>query len=112
MPVQRILRAHPDGFELLGLVGHGLLALRHPRDQEGHVEALGQIAVGRPVREQEDRVGRQPQAARSALRLLDAAKGIVAQEPELANYAPALDSDAAFFAARGEYGERFIVLRC
>ena len=42
-------------------------------------------------------------AARSALRLLDAAKGIVAQEPELANYAPALDSDAAFFAALLEY---------
>ncbi len=68
MPVQRVPRAHPDGLELLGLVGHGLLALRHARDQEGHVEAPGQVAVGRPVREQEDRVGGQPEAARGALR--------------------------------------------
>lgn len=58
---------------------------------------MGQTAWGRTLLENAGR------AARSALRLLDAAKGIVAQEPELANYAPALDSDAAFFAALLEY---------
>lgn len=60
-------------------------------------QPLGQTAWGRTLLENAGR------AARSALRLLDAAKGIVAQEPELANYAPALDSDAAFFAALLEY---------
>lgn len=60
-------------------------------------QPLGQTAWGRTL------LGKRRRAARSALRLLDAAKGIVAQEPELANYAPALDSDAVFFAALLEY---------
>ncbi len=75
MPLQRVARAHPDGLELLGLVGHRLLPLRHACHQEGHVEAPGQVAVGRPVREQEDRVGRQAQAARGALRHEGARRG-------------------------------------
>ena len=64
---QRIGRPHPAGLELLGLVGHRRLAFGHARHQEGHVEALGQVAVGDPVREGEDLVGRQQQAARRAL---------------------------------------------
>jgi transposase len=51
---QRIGRAHPDRFELLGLIGHGLLAFRHASNQKRHVEAARQVAVGDPVREHKD----------------------------------------------------------
>jgi len=66
--IQRLLGAHPLGLELLGLVGHGRLAFRHARHEKGHVEALGQVAVGDPARQGEHAVGRQLQAARLALR--------------------------------------------
>jgi len=64
---ERIGGAHPAGLELLALVGGGHLALGHARHQEGHVEAARQVAVGHPVREGEDAVGIEHQAARGAL---------------------------------------------
>ncbi|MDT4861332.1 hypothetical protein FQZ97_959340 [compost metagenome] len=54
MACQRVGRAHPDGLELLRLVGHGLLACGHSRDQKGHIETAWQVAVGDPVGEHED----------------------------------------------------------
>ena len=41
--------ANPLGLKLLRLIGHRRLVLGHARHQKGHVEALGQIAVGDPV---------------------------------------------------------------
>ena len=74
VPRQRVGRAHPHGLELLGFVGHGLLPLGHARHQEGHGKAPGQVAVGRPVGQQEHAVGGQAQAAGAAL----LGKGLVA----------------------------------
>ena len=65
---QCVSGTHPHRLELLGFVGHGLLALGHTRDQERHVEAARQIAIGDPVGEQKDLVGREHQAVRGALR--------------------------------------------
>jgi hypothetical protein len=65
---QRVRRTHPHRLELLGLVRHGLLAFGHARHQEGHVEAPRQVAVGDPVREQEDLVGGKHQLALAHLR--------------------------------------------
>ena len=40
VPRQGVCWAHPDGLELLGLVGHRLLPFGHARHQKGHGEAL------------------------------------------------------------------------
>jgi hypothetical protein len=65
--LQRLLRAHPDGFELFGAVGVGLLAGGHACHEEGHVEAPGLVAVGRPVGQVPQLVHGQAQAACLAL---------------------------------------------
>jgi hypothetical protein len=65
---QRVSRAHPDRFELLGLVGHRRLAGGHARDEEGHVEAARQVAVGDPVRQHENVGGVEREAMSLALR--------------------------------------------
>ena len=67
MPRQRIRRTNPQRLELLGFVGHRGLRGGHARDQEGHVEAARQVAVGDPVRQHEHLVGRQLQALGAAL---------------------------------------------
>jgi len=67
VPRQCLRRAHPDGFKLLGFIGHRCLALRHSRHQKRHVKALGQIAVGDPARQHVDVAGSQRQTACLAL---------------------------------------------
>ena len=50
---QRVGQAHPRfGSELLGIVGHRGLPVRHAGDQKRYVEAPRQVAVGDPVRQQ------------------------------------------------------------
>ena len=51
MTLERGGRAHPDRVELLGAIGNRFLAMRHRRDKKAHIETLGQIAIGDPVRE-------------------------------------------------------------
>jgi hypothetical protein len=75
---ERIGGAHPAGLELLALVGRGHLAFGHARHEKGHVEALGQVAVGDPVREGEHLVRRQHQPACRALVGESGARGVVA----------------------------------
>ena len=64
---QRILWAHPDGLELLGLVGHRGLAFGHAGDQKRHVKAARQVAIGDPVGQHEHLVCRQREASGLAL---------------------------------------------
>ena len=65
--LQRFLRAHPDGLELFRPVGVGFLAFGHARHEEGHIEAPGLVAVGRPVGQVPQRIHGQAQAACLAL---------------------------------------------
>jgi hypothetical protein len=65
---QGICGRDPHGLELFAFIGHRLLAGRHHRNQEAHVEALGQIAVGDPVAQPVDLIDRQPVARRRDLR--------------------------------------------
>ena len=67
VPHQRLRRADPAGFELLTLVGHSGLVSRHAGDQKRHIETLGQVAVGDPVRQHKHLSARQRQAACGAL---------------------------------------------
>ena len=65
--LQRFLRAHPDGLELFRPVGVGFLIFGHARHEEGHIEAPGLVAVGRPVGQVPQRIHGQAQAACLAL---------------------------------------------
>jgi len=67
MARQGVGRAHPDRFELLGLIGHRRLPFGHACYQERHVKAPWQVAVGDPVRQHKHLVGGQGQAVRLAL---------------------------------------------
>ena len=68
MPRQGLRRAEPDRLELLGFVGHRLLAGGHARHQKGHVKAFGQVAVCHPVRQHIHLVSCQAQSLCLALR--------------------------------------------
>ena len=66
--LQRVGRTHPHRLELFGFIGHGLLAFGHAGDEEGHIKAARQVAVGDPVGHHVHAVGSQRQPECLALR--------------------------------------------
>ena len=64
---QGVDRTHPDRLELLGFIGVRGLSLGHAGHQKRHIETAREVAVGDPVGQHKDLIGRERQTQGLAL---------------------------------------------